>query len=316
MNSTYVLVTGATGFVGRATVAALRRDEHLNVIECVRGAGGAGTRYFDLSTPSVLPVLDDVDVIVHTAARVHVMNERAVDSLAEFRRANVDATLALARHAAAAGVKRFVYISSIKVNGESTAQGQSFLADDAPAPQDAYGRSKHEAEEGLRKLAQASAMEFVIIRPVLVYGAGVKANFLSMMRWVQQGVPLPLGAIQNRRSMVYLANLVSLIECCVSHPGAANQVFLASDAQPVSTSALLAMVANAMGRQSRLLPVPVRLLQVVATLLGKKSIVQRLAGSLQVDIEKNQTLLGWAPPVRTIDGLKATVDHYMSQPKA
>ena len=248
--------------------------------------------------------LVDCDVVVHLAARVHVMYDASIDPLAEFRRVNVQGTLNLARQAAASGVRRFVFISSIKVNGEATQPGQPFTADDAPAPLDAYGISKMEAEQGLRELAAQTGMEVVIIRPPLVYGPGVKANFAAMMRWLQRGVPLPLGAIHNQRSLVALDNLVDLIVTCLTHPAAANQTFLVSDDEDVSTTELLRRMGQAMGKPARLLPVPVSWLKVGAAMVGKRDAAQRLSGSLQVDIEKTCRLLGWVPPISLDEGLR------------
>lgn len=316
MSSTAVLVTGATGFVGGAIVRALEQIPLLSIISCVRGDAHSPARQFDLARPDCLPMLTDIDVVVHCAARVHVMHETAGDALAAFRQANVDATLALARHAQASGVKRFIYLSSIKVNGEVTLPGRKFYADDAPAPQDAYGISKSEAETALLALAAEGGMQVVIIRPPLVYGPGVKANFLAMLRWVRRGVPLPLGAIDNRRSLVYLDNLVDLVRVCLQHPAAANQIFLASDQEPISTSRLLAVIADAMGKRARLLPVPVWMLGWAAGLLGRRGVLQRLTASLQVDIEKNNNLLGWTPPMRTVEGINRTVHYFMSQTRA
>jgi nucleoside-diphosphate-sugar epimerase len=239
------------------------------------------------------------------------MNESAQDPLVEFRKVNVEGTLNLARQAAAAGVKRFIFISSIKVNGEATLPGKSFSAEDVPVPVDAYGVSKLEAEQGLYELAESTGMEVVIIRPVLVYGPGVKANFLSMMRWLSRGIPLPLGAIHNRRSLVALGNLISLIVLCIDHPRAANQTFLVSDGEDVSTTDLLRKLACALGKPARLLPVPGWLLQGIAALLGRRSLSQRLFGSLQVDISKNQALLGWTPPVGLDQGLRLTAHHFL-----
>jgi nucleoside-diphosphate-sugar epimerase len=250
--------------------------------------------------------LQNVDVVVHLAARVHVMNEVAVDVLAEFRKVNVEGTLNLANQAAKASVKRFVFVSSIKVNGEHTLADCPFTANDDANPQDPYGISKHEAEQGLFLIAQQTGMEVVIIRPPLVYGAGVKANFASMMCIVKRGIPLPLGVIHNKRSFVYIGNLVSLIVRCMDHPAAANQVFLVSDGCDLSTTELLQKCAVALGVKARLLPVPQKLLAFSLALLGKRAVAQRLCGNLQVDISKAHSLLGWEPPVSVEDGLKAT----------
>jgi nucleoside-diphosphate-sugar epimerase len=245
-----------------------------------------------------------VDVVVHTAARVHMMADTVADPLAEFRRVNVEVSLRLAREAAAVGVRRFVFISSVKVNGEASLAGQPFTEQDAVGPQDDYGISKMEAEQGLRQIAADTDMEVVIIRPPLVYGSGVRANFAALMRAVQRGWPLPLGAVQNKRSLVALDNLVDFIITCINHPQAANQTFLVSDGQDLSTTDLVRGMAHAAGVPARLLPVPVGALQAGATLLGKGDAVQRLCGNLQVDISKARSLLGWAPPVSVEEGLR------------
>ena len=213
-------------------------------------------------------------------------------------------TLNLARQAAAAGVRRFVFVSSIKVNGEVTQLGRPFTADDAPAPLDAYGVSKMEAEEGLRAIASQTGMEVVIVRPALVYGPGVKANFAAMMRWLRRGVPLPLGAIHNQRSLVALDNLVDLIVTCLTHPAAANQTFLVSDGEDVSTTELLRRMGQALSRPARLIPVPVSWLKLAAAMVVKPDVAQRLCASLQVDIEKTRRLLGWTPPLSLDEGLR------------
>jgi nucleoside-diphosphate-sugar epimerase len=262
--------------------------------------------------------LAGVEAVVHTAARVHVMDDTAADPLTEFRRVNVAGTLNLARQAAAAGVKRFVFLSSIKVNGEATPaphpsplpkgarekEREKFSADDVPAPQDPYGVSKMEAEQGLRQIAAETGMEVVIIRPPLVYGPGVKGNFTALMRAVQRGWPLPLGAVHNQRSLVALDNLVNFIVTCLSHPQAADQTFLVSDGQDLSTTELVRGLARVAGVPARLLPVPVWALQAGAALLGKGNAVQRLCGNLQVDISKARSLLGWTPPVSVDEGLR------------
>lgn len=254
--------------------------------------------------------LAECDVVVHSAARVHVMNDTESDPLAAFRRVNVDGTLALARQAIAAGVKRFVFISSIKVNGEGTAPGRPYAANDTPQPQDPYGTSKLEAETALQALARDTGLEVVIVRPVLVYGPGVKANFLNMMRWLDRGIPLPFGAIDNRRSLVAVENLVDLVVTCIGHEAAANQVFLVSDGEDLSTTGLLRRMGQALGRPARLLPVPAGLLSAGAKALGKGSLSQRLCGSLQVDISKTRDLLGWRPPIDVDTALRAAARHY------
>lgn len=256
--------------------------------------------------------LQGIDVVVHLAARVHIMDDPASNPLQAFRQVNVEGSLNLAKQAALAGVQRFVFISSIKVNGESTPLGQPFQADDTPMPVDAYGISKHEAEQALQQLANETGMEVVIIRPPLVYGAGVKANFYSMMQWLDKGIPLPLGAIHNKRSLVALDNLVDLIITCIDHPAAANQTFLVSDGEDLSTSELLRHTASALGKTAKLLPIPAWLLQIGASLLGKGAVAQRLCGSLQLDISKTRTVLNWTPPVRVDDALHKTAQYYRS----
>lgn len=304
-----ILLTGATGFLGSRLATALHSKPDVNLIAAVRrrieihAAHIAEIQGLDAST-NWSTALTNQQVVIHAAARAHIMKDEVPDPLVEYRRVNVDGTLSLARQAAAVGVKRFIFISSIKVNGEQTPLGQPFTADDTPAPEDAYGMSKREAEQGLQQLASETGMEVVIIRPPLVYGPGVKGNFASMIKLVAKGLPLPLGAIHNQRSLVAVDNLVDLIITCIDHPAAANQVFLAGDGQDLSTTELLRGVALAMGKPARLIPVPSSLLMLAATLLGKKAVAQRLLGSLQVDISKARNLLGWEPPVSVEEGLK------------
>ena len=307
-----VRVTGANGFVGLALLERLNVMSGLQVAGSVRRAVGlTGTTVVEVGDLTAQTdwssTLAGADAVVHLAARVHVMQDTATDPLTAFRTVNVDGTLNLARQAAASGVKRFVFISSVKVNGESTEPGHAFSEADAPNPQDAYGQSKHEAEQGLRQIAYDTGMEVVIIRPPLVYGPRVKANFAALMRAVQRGWPLPLGAVHNQRSLVALDNLVDLIVTCITHPQAANQTFLLSDGEDLSTPDLIRRMARAMNRPARLLPVPVWALQAGALLLGKGDAVQRLCGNLQVDISKSRTLLGWNPPVSVDEGLRRAV---------
>lgn len=304
-----VLLTGATGFIGSAIQQRILADQLYDLTIAVRriveqGAAVRAVQVTDLTAQTDwADALQDCAVVIHAAARAHVMRDESADPLAEYRRVNVDGTLSLARQAAAAGVKRFIFVSSIKVNGEQTVLGKPFTAADQPAPEDDYGLSKLEAEQGLWNIAEQSGIQVVIIRPPLVYGPNVKGNFASMNALVAKGLPLPMGAIHNKRSLVALDNLVDLIVTCIEHPAAANQVFLAGDGEDLSTSELLRGVAQAMGRSSRLLPIPASVLQLGATLLGKKAMAQRLLGSLQVDISKARDLLEWQPPLTVEQGL-------------
>lgn len=315
-----VMVTGSTGFVGRAALDLLIANGH-EVMAVVRAPSPLAPVN---AQTAVVPSFADAaafrdalpgqEVVLHCAARVHVMEEAASDPLAEFRAVNVEDTLSLARQAIAAGVRRFVFISSIKVNGEGTTGARIFKANDVPAPSDPYGISKMEAEQGLRKLGEESGMEVVIIRPVLVYGPGVKANFRSMMSWLNKGVPLPLGSIRNKRSLVALDNLADLIVTCVDHPGAANQTFLVSDGEDLSTTELLDRMGRALRHPARLIPVPVGVLKLVGKLLGRDDMMQRLCGSLQVDISHTRETLGWEPPVSVDVALQKTADDFLSRP--
>lgn len=315
-------VTGASGFVGSALVQHLADDKKYEVVAVARSnplnlePGVTYQRIEDFSEKNICKlVLNNVDVLIHCAARVHVMNDKAVDSLNEFRKTNVDSTLSLARYAAYSGVRRFVFISSIKVNGEGTAPEKRFTSDQVPFPIDPYGVSKWEAEQQLRTLSAESGMEVVIIRPVLVYGPGVKANFLNMMRWLYKGIPLPLGAIHNKRSLVALDNLVDLILTCTDHPRAANQTFLVSDGEDLSTTELLQRLSQALGKRPHLLPVPAWMLETAARIFGKQSIAQRLCGSLQVDISYTRERLDWTPPVSVDAALRKTAQHFLEQQK-
>lgn len=307
-----IAVTGANGFVGQALCAeALVREV------AVRG--------IVRSTFSLLPnvnniVVDNIDsmtdwggglkgcdVVVHLAARVHVMRDTSDDSLAEFRQVNVACTEHLARSAVAAGVKRFVYVSSIKVNGEETQSGQSYSEQSIPAPQDPYGVSKWEAEQVLHQVAKETGLEVVIVRPPLVYGPDVKGNFAQMISVVAKGLPLPFASVNNKRSLIYVKNLVDALILCATHPAAAGNTYLVSDGEDVSTSDLLRKLSVAMCKKSRLFSCPIILLKLAATAFRKSDQVERLLGSLQVDGSKIRRELGWVPPFSMDDGLKATV---------
>lgn len=302
-----ILVTGANGFVGRALCGYFDVREHVTVPIVRRGSGYPGEIVVgDLCSDTDWgSALTGCDVVVHLAARVHVMRDLAEDPLAHYRETNTDATLNLARQAAQAGVKRFIFVSTIKVNGEG--RETPYREADVPVPEDAYAVSKWEAEQGLRRIAQETGLEVVILRPPLVYGPGVKANFLNLMKTVKKGWPLPLASIHNRRSLLYLGNFIDAIQLCVEHPAAAGQTFLLDDGETVSTPDLIRAVARAMGRPARLLPVPVGALKLAGSLLGKRAAVVRLTGSLFVDSAAIRTRLGWTPPFSMEAGLAATV---------
>ncbi|WP_076593873.1 UDP-glucose 4-epimerase family protein [Herminiimonas arsenitoxidans] len=307
-----ILVTGANGFVGRSLCAALRARGIPFVPAVRKKSRDDEVAIGDLNADTDWGMaLHGCGAVIHLAARVHVMNDTSSDPLTSFRAVNVEATLSLAQQAIAAGVKRFVFVSSVKVNGEQTTD-HPFTAFDMPAPMDPYGQSKWEAEIALKKLAQATGLEVVIVRPPLVYGPGVRANFERLMQLVKIGLPLPLGAINNRRSMVAVDNLHDLLILCVRHPAATGQTFMVSDDHDVSVSELLRMLAQAMRKRSMLLPVSAALLGGMAALMGKSEVANRLLGSLQVDIKHTKTTLQWHPPLSMDLALKNTVAAYLA----
>lgn len=326
-----ILVTGANGFVGTALLAQLARRGMDARGAVRRRAQPAHAPDFGADRgPDFVPELAEVGAlgattdwraalhgcraVVHLAARVHVMDEQVGDPLQAYREVNVDATVRLATQAVEAGVQRFVFVSSIKVNGEATS-GAPFRPDDAPGASDPYGQSKLEAEQALLALARRTGLEVVIIRPPLVYGPGVKANFLNLIKLVQLGLPLPLGRISNARSMVALDNLVDLLILCCQHAAAPGEVFLVSDGADLSTTELVRMIARALGKPARLMPVPAGLLGAAAALLGKRSVAERLVGSLQVDIAKTQSRLEWQPVVNSQAAIDATVRFFQENSK-
>jgi len=313
-----VLVTGASGFVGTALTERLRTDPRFRVRAASRrqispGDGVQVVAASDLGSSADLSgTVSGVDVVVHLAARVHVMVDRSGDPLSEFRKANTAGTASLARQAAAAGARRFVYLSSIKVNGEETAPDRPFSERDHPRPTDAYGISKYEAELELRDVARETGMGVVVIRPPLIYGPGVKANFRRMMGWLQMGVPLPFGAIQNRRSLVSLDNLVDLVITAVSHARAANETFLAGDGEDLSTPELLRRLGLALGTPARLIPVPAPLVKLGLGMIGQKEAAQRLCGWLQTDISRARDVLNWRPPIGVDEGLRKVATDFLT----
>lgn len=312
-----ILVTGAGGFVGTALIRAID-TEGWRVRATSRHLGRTWPERVEViqmadisERPDWAFAVQGIDTVVHCAARVHVMRDETADPLTAFMAVNCAGTLELAKAAQQAGVRRFVFVSSIKVNGESTSLDHPFTADQEANARDPYALSKYEAEQSLRMLAANTGMEVVIIRPPLVYGPGVRANFRSMMNWLHRGVPLPFGAIHNRRSLVAVGNLASLIVRCVTHPAAANQTFLASDGEDLSTTQLLVALAAALGTRARLIPVPAAWIERTAALAGRADLAQRLCGSLQVDISKARQLLEWAPPLSVAEGLRHAAQQFL-----
>ena len=316
------LVTGATGFLGRKVCSELllRKHEirgiarpsslarlltslrrHYRTVENIE----ADTDWSD--------EVSGIDSIIHCAARAHVMEEKNAVALAAYRAVNVEGTKNLAEQAVAAGVKRFIFLSSIKVNGERTISRSRFTSEDNAFPEDAYGISKWEAEQALYEVSARTGLEIVVIRPPLVYGPRVKGNFRSMLRWLSQGIPLPLDAIDNQRSLVGIDNLIDLIITCIDHPAAANQTFLVSDDEDLSTTELLRRMSKALGKPAQFVPVPPSLLAFGAKLIGKQDIAQRLLGNLQVDISHTKKALDWTPTVSVVEGLRRTAEWYLSQ---
>lgn len=310
-----ILVTGATGFVGRVLCERLLESGH-DVVAAVRCQSPSLPKdALQVMVGEIGPethwerALRGVDAVVHLAARVHVMADSARDPFAEFRRVNVAGSESLALAAAQAGVRRVVYVSSVKVHGEETFSN-SYSESDSADPQDAYGQSKWEAEQALNRVAGNADLEVVILRPPLVYGPGVGANFQRLIKSVALGMPLPLGCVRNRRSLVYLGNLTSALEACLTHPAAAGKTYLVSDGEDVSTVELIRRIASAMGRTAYLLPVPVPMLRMLGSLLGRSQDIDRLLGSLVVDSSKIRRELGWSPPFNMSEGLRQTIDSY------
>lgn len=313
-----VLVTGASGFVGRRVCAELGRLGY-RVTAVSRTAGISIPGASELAVISEIGpdtrwdgLLEGQQAVIHLAARVHVMNEKESDPLAAFARVNTHGTERLARQAADAGVGRLVYLSSIKVNGEGTDGRAPFSEKDTPSPADAYAISKWRAEEILGRVSKETGLEAVVIRPPLVYGPGVKANFLRLIRWVDRGIPLPFGKVANKRSLVGLDNLVDLIVTCTSHPAAANQTLIAGDGEDLSTPEILGRMGVALGKQARLFSIPPWIFATGTRLARKRAVAERLLGSLQVDITKARTLLGWTPPYSVDDELARTVKWYLA----
>lgn len=312
-----VLLTGANGFIGRHLLEKLNQDSRYATIASTRCVENQLVASVAIAVGDILPdtnwaqILLNIDAVIHLAARVHVMHDVSIDPLSAFRQINTEGTLNLARQAATAGVRRFVFISTIGVNGNLTAS-DSFNEKDKPNPFKPYAVSKYEAELGLRKIAAGTSMEVVIIRPPLVYGPNAPGNFGKLINILAHGIPLPLGAINNKRSLVALDNLIDLITTCIDHPAAVNQTFLVADGEDLSTTDLLRRLGKALGKPARLLPVHQSILWAVFSALGKRDIARQLIGSLQIDISKTSELLSWKPPVSVNAGLQKVADHYLS----
>ena len=324
-----ILVTGANGFVGKVLCSALYKQGHV-----VRAAVRVENTVCDDFDQVVVCAIDGqtdwesalcgVDVVIHLAARVHVMHDTSDDPLEAFRRVNVAGTERLGRSAAASGVKRFVFVSSIKVNGESTVpiptltlplKGQEQFSEfDAPNPQDPYGISKWEAEQALHRVSAETGLEVVIVRPPLVYGAGVKGNFAQMLKVLARGIPLPLAAVTNLRSLIYLGNLVDALMLCATHPAAIGQTYLLSDGEDISTPDLLRQLGVAMAHPARLFYCPQALLKLAGSLTGRADQIERLLGCLQIDSSKIRRELGWTPPYTLELGLRITAGKQQTNP--
>jgi nucleoside-diphosphate-sugar epimerase len=305
-----VLVTGASGFIGKYLCQSLS-EQNFEIVIVTRGQANAKENITVINKTLNIntdwsETLKGINVFIHLAGRAHVMKEEASDPYQAYAEINIEATKHLAEQAALNGVKRFIFLSSVKVNGESTKKS-AFTESDQPQPEDDYGKTKYEAEKVLSNIAQETGMEVVVIRPPLVYGKGVKANFKNLIKLSQSGLPMPFGAIHNKRSLIYIENLIDFIMVCIDHPQAANQTFLVSDDHDVSTTQLIQSIANASSKKSRLIPIPISWLTLVFKLIGKKSLSDRLFGTLQVDISKAKTLLGWKPPFSFKDGIARTV---------
>lgn len=311
-----ILLTGYSGFVGSSLLKVLQENFNISLLGRKSPKPKSGVFNFHQSefnnVSDFSKALTDVNVIIHCAARVHIMNDESSNPLNDFRTVNTEGTLNLARQAITAGVKRFIFISSIKVNGESTESNVPFKSTDERHPDDFYGQSKSEAEEQLLDLAEDTGLEVVIIRPTLVYGPGVKANFASLLNLVSKGLPLPFGCItNNKRSLVSVNNLVDLIVTCIDHPKAVNQVFLVSDDNDLSTASMVEHMSKALGKSNRLIPIPLWCYHLLGKLCGKQDVVNRILGSLQVDISHTKEVLGWVPPQSVDDGFQETVEAFL-----
>jgi nucleoside-diphosphate-sugar epimerase len=316
-----VLVTGANGFVGGTVCSALASAD-LAVRAAVRSPDRLPARSFAGEVVSIgrigpdtgwSPALDGVEAVVHLAGRVHVLKETFEDPRAEFHKINVLGTEHLAREAAEAGVRRLVYVSTVGVNGRSTPRTRPFTEEDEPAPHNPYALSKWEAERALQRVASETGLEVAILRPPLVYGPRVKANFLRLMRLVDRGLPLPLGAVDNRRSLVYVGNLADAVLACLDRREAVGETFLVSDGEDLSTPEMLNKIGSSLNRPVRLLPVPPGLLRTAGRVAGASSTVEPLLDSLAVDSGKIRRVLGWQPPYAVEEGLLRTAGWFRAE---
>jgi len=308
-----ILLTGASGFVGKSLREELRN--HTLILTSRSDLIGNSSKFFKKiisNKEDFSDCLEGIDVVIHTAARVHQMKDRSNDPLAEFLETNCFGTLNLAAQAAHAGVKRFIFLSSIKVSGEKSHPGKPFRFDDPRRGVDPYARSKAEAEIGLLKIAKDTQLEVTVIRPPLIYGPGVKANFSSLLKVANLNLPLPLGAVENKRSFVALDNLINLIICCIDHPKAANQIFHVSDDDDISTSELYTIMVKAFGKKPRLINIKPRSLKSIAQILGKGDIADRLCDDLQLDIEHTKRTLDWKPTLKVKEGIKLCASHLIN----